>query len=138
MLGLCIGGFWEKSFIKSFPILKTIVSILSIQSILILIAYPIFNQLNLVPQALFILFIVFFLISGILTGSSYPLCAQLLQYNNISLLNTAVNLELLDHWGGSLAGLITGLFMLPLLGVFNTLLVLFFVCFTLLVLFLWK
>ncbi|MBU0897060.1 MAG: FMN-binding protein, partial [Candidatus Omnitrophica bacterium] len=150
MLGLCAGALAGKLFIKKFSSLKAILGVLIIQGLIILIAYPLFTQINLSmgicpPNTFeggalssghnFCLFIIFFLVSGILTGSSYPLSAKVLQNNKITLLNTAVYLEFLDHWGGSGAGLITGLFMIPLLGIFNTLLILFSICFILIIFF---
>ena len=136
MLGLFTGGLIGRRIIKKFPLAKSIILLLSIQSAIILVSYPVLSMLRLNPNIVFALFIFFFLTTGTLTGSSYPLCAELFRQHKLSLIRTAVHLEILDHWGGSLAGLFTGLLLLPLLGVFNTLLVLFLICIALLFFFL--
>lgn len=128
MLGLSLGGILGKYFIKRFSSLKAIMWIIIGESILIIISYPIFNLMQIPYGAAFVSFLLFFMCSGILTGASYPLCASVLKDNKLSLANISGHLELLDHWGGALSGLLTGILMLPLLGVLNTIFILSFIC----------
>ncbi|UCD15277.1 MAG: FMN-binding protein [Candidatus Omnitrophota bacterium] len=136
MLGLCSGAFLGKSFLRRVAAAKVVVAVLSIEALLILSAYPLFTQVTVgFDKALFVLFVIFFFVAGSLTGASYPLVSKLLQDNNLSLTKVAVSLEALDHWGGSCAGILAGLFMLPLLGVFKTLLLLSIICLILIFIF---
>jgi spermidine synthase len=129
MLGLCLGGFLGNMLIRKFFSLKIIVGILSVQAVVISASYPLFVVNDVGIRSELFLFIIFFLISGILTGSSYPVAAKVLQGSQVSLKHTAAYLEFLDHWGGSLGGLIGGFFMLPLLGIRGSLFILVSICF---------
>ncbi|MCM8787311.1 MAG: FMN-binding protein [Candidatus Omnitrophica bacterium] len=127
MFGLCLGGFFSKILLKKFKAAHITFSVLFIEGIVFIISYFIFSYLKIIGVVKFILFIFLFLISGLLTGSSYPLVSKLLDEQKIPTLLNAANLEFLDHFGGSIAGLLTGLFMLPILGIFNTFVILFFI-----------
>ncbi|MCP4652194.1 MAG: FMN-binding protein [Candidatus Omnitrophica bacterium] len=121
MLGLCFGGFLAKRFIEKLNMKMVLFS----QAILTVLTYFIFVYLGF---ANFFIFILFFLTCGILTGSSYPLSAKLLENNAVSLNKVAVNLELLDHWGGAFAGVSAALFMFPILGITKTLTAIAAIC----------
>lgn len=135
MFGLCLGAGIGKVFIKKFSAVKVIICVLIAEAVLFVAAYPLLVKLELGQGISFILFISFFLTSGILTGSSYPLSAKMLENNKAALDYTASNLELLDYWGAAVAGLLSGLFILPVLGIAKTLGILFVVCFILLIFF---
>ncbi|MEM7816429.1 MAG: FMN-binding protein, partial [Candidatus Aenigmatarchaeota archaeon] len=128
MLGLFLGGFFGKNLLKRFNIFKIIFLILIVQAIFIFIVYFLYKEFSFSYSLLFILFILFFLFEGILTGASYPLCAFGLEKEKLSLDKVASNLVLLDHFGGALAGLISGLFILPLLGILKSIVILSLVC----------
>ncbi|UCG35622.1 MAG: FMN-binding protein [Candidatus Omnitrophota bacterium] len=135
MLGLCAGGFGGRFLMKKGEVTTKIIGILFFQALLIMVTYPIFIYSNLAPSMVFAFFVVFFFLSGMITGSSYPLAAKVLEDNQVSLRTTAAHLELLDHWGGSLAGLLVGLFMLPLVGVRNTFFIIIVIVSLLLIIF---
>jgi spermidine synthase len=132
MLGLSLGAFFGNFLKEKFFYLKIIIAILIIQIIFIYLPYFFFIKLDLPLKIQFILFILFFLVLGTLTGISYPLVARVLEETNIAVKKTAVSLELLDHWGAALAGLICGFFMFPILGIVKTLVVIASICFVLL------
>ncbi|UCC95534.1 MAG: FMN-binding protein [Candidatus Omnitrophota bacterium] len=138
MLGLCGGGILGRTIIKKGSSIKAIIGVLSIQGVIILSAYPLFvhSLVSTSPAVQFSLFVIFFLFAGMFTGSSYPLAAKIFEMTGSNLRTTAARLELLDHWGGSLAGILTGLFLLPLLGIAKSLLFLFIISFILIILFL--
>jgi spermidine synthase len=135
MLGLCLGGFLGKYLVKKFASVKVLIGIIIAEGILILLAYPLFTGFIISDQMSFAVFIKFFLAAGVLTGCSYPVAAKIFQSSKTSLSYAAVSLELLDHWGASYAGILTGLFMLPLIGVLKTLILLSIICFILITLF---
>lgn len=129
MLGLCLGGIAGKkalTLLRRFSFhagLRFIVFVLLAEGVVIAGSYFLSFQMFSSPLV-FMLFAVFFILSGVLTGISYPLCARIFEDNEIALMPTAGILEFLDHWGGSFAGLLTGILMLPLLGVAKTLFIL--------------
>lgn len=123
MLGLCAGGIFGKYKIDRVPASGVVRKTLGAQILFIIAGYLIFTLAPAVPSLLiFMVFLAFFLAAGILTGMSYPLASKLLQDNAAALVKTTVSLELLDYWGASCAGILAGLFMLPLLGVFQSML----------------
>jgi len=65
-------------------------------------------------------FMILFALCGCLGGMSYPLAGKVWEVNAITVDNTAAGLQLLDYWGGALAGLLSGFLMLPALGTHNT------------------
>ncbi|MCM8819354.1 MAG: FMN-binding protein [Candidatus Omnitrophica bacterium] len=127
MFGLCLGGFFSKVLLKKYKAIHITFLVLLLEGIIFITSYFIFVNFKIVEIAKFALFILLFLISGLLTGSSYPLVSKLLDAQKIQALSNVASLELLDHLGGSVAGLLTGLFMLPILGIFNTFIILFFI-----------
>jgi len=135
MLGLSVGGVLGRFFIKKIDSLKAIVGVLILQIIIVFLIYPLFLQISLPSFYPFSIFIFFFLLEGIVTGTSYPLSAKILEENKFSPKKIAVYLETLDHWGGALGGLISTLFMFPLLGIKRSLLIIFLITFLLLLLF---
>jgi len=126
MLGLFTGSLISKKLIQHYTALKLIFLITAIQTLLYATSFPILE--NILPflsgKASFSIYIFLFFISGTLAGSSYPLAGKVLQDKNIRLLNMAGSLEALDHWGASLAAIITGIILIPLLGIYKTLLLL--------------
>lgn len=123
MLGLCLGGIVMAKLLKKYTVPRLIIFILISQIVIMLLGYQFFVNFNLTQNILFFIFILFFLFGGILTGSSYPLCAKGLEEERVQLIENAADLELLDHFGGGLAGLLTGLIMLPFLGVLNNIII---------------
>ena len=69
------------------------------------------------PQAVFMLL---FALCGCLGGLSYALAGKVWEAGGVTVDNTAAGLQLLDYWGGALAGLVSGFLMLPALGTHNT------------------
>ncbi|MFH1771764.1 MAG: FMN-binding protein [Candidatus Omnitrophota bacterium] len=129
MLGLCLGGVGGRILLKKTGAEKAVLFVLAFQAVLFSAAYPLFVKFDL-PQILYyLLFTIFFLVSGIITGSSYPLSAKMMEGQRGSFGRVASNLELFDHFGGALAGLLTGCFLLPIAGLSGALLCLIFIVF---------
>ncbi|MBU1122544.1 MAG: 4Fe-4S binding protein [Candidatus Omnitrophota bacterium] len=125
MLGLCGGGLLGKYYSRKISASSAVILTLCVQILAVILAYLIFMRTGVLSQnTIFVLFLMFFTATGILTGASYPLAARLLQDNSVSLVKSVGSLEILDHWGASCAGILTGLFMLPLLGVSKSLILL--------------
>jgi spermidine synthase len=75
------------------------------------------------PEAFFLfrsLFLVISFISGLLTGSQFPLANKLYLRNDRSLTKTAGTLYSADLMGGWLGGLLGAVVLLPVLGLFGT------------------
>jgi len=134
MLGLTVGAVLGRFIMKKLPILKAIIYVLVFQITIVLLIYPLLVKLNLPLLFQSLLFILFFLTEGIITGTSYPLSAKILEDNHLSTKNIAASLETLDHWGGALGGLLSTLFLFPLLGIKKSLLIIFLITFLLLIL----
>lgn len=117
MIGLCLGGFFANRLLKPIGVWRLIISILLIQIGIILVGYLIFTKLSLPLTLTFFIYIIVFLLSGMVTGSSYPLVADILDKKKSSLIDTTAILELLDYWGAGLGAILLGLFLIPLLGV---------------------
>lgn len=124
MLGLCTGGIAGKLLVRKKATVPAVMGIVAAQGIIIIASWPVFVWLHLGLHPSFFIFIAFFLVSGVVTGCSYPLAASLLKEGRSPFARIAAHLELLDHWGGATAGLLAGLFLLPLLGVAKTIILL--------------
>jgi len=135
MLGLCTGGILGKVCLQKVDAIKSVSAVIVLQIITLLASLLFFINMAIPNNIAFVLFIMFFLIGGIITGSSYPLAAAILKKQNTPLKTIAASLELLDHWGGALAGILAGLLFLPLLGITNSLLLLVCLALFLLIIF---
>jgi predicted membrane-bound spermidine synthase len=67
------------------------------------------------------LLILCFLLAGVLTGAAFPLGESALHRLGAPVGLSASRLEAWDHLGGALGGILTGMILLPLLGVVSTL-----------------
>jgi len=72
-----------------------------------------------------LVFITLFLLSGMLLGLEFPLASKIYLLNNKQVGESAGSLYAADLFGGWLAGILGGVVFLPLLGVFNTCLIIF-------------
>lgn len=136
MLGLFSGGFIGKFLITKLQPQKMIAGILTIQFLIYIISYPLLVKF-LAPASLSIawsIYILLFLTSGIITGISYPLAGNLLEKGKSEILNISGSLEALDHWGASWGAIGGGIFLIPLLGIYKSLLFLAFATILILIL----
>ncbi|MDP8253963.1 MAG: 4Fe-4S binding protein [Candidatus Kaelpia aquatica] len=136
MLGLVLGGLSIKNITEKIAPFKIIISILSIQLLIYLFSFYLFKEaINDLPNQLSIpIFSSLFLFSGILTGASYPLAAKALENKHLRLISLAGILQSLDHWGAAIGSTITGMILIPLLGISKTLLFLSILTFAVLLL----
>ncbi|MDP8215749.1 MAG: 4Fe-4S binding protein [Candidatus Kaelpia imicola] len=136
MLGLAIGSLSIKKIVDKTEPFKIIILILSIQLLIYLFSFYLFKEVinNLSYQLSIPIFSSLFLFSGILTGASYPLTARVLENKQLSLLSLAGILQSLDHWGAAIGSTITGIILIPLLGISKTLLFLSILTFVILLL----
>lgn len=126
MLGLFLGSLISRRLAERFNPLKLIFGVIFIQLILYFSSYPILEKfLPLISKKLSLLaYLLLFFSSGALTGSSYPLAGKVLERAELRIINLAGSLEALDHWGASLGALLSGIIIIPLLGIYKSLLLL--------------
>lgn len=70
------------------------------------------------------LFILVFILCGLLTGMYFPLAARALECANVNVRRSGGQLENYDHLGAALGGFVTGILLLPILGSSRSFLVL--------------
>ncbi|MDP8233366.1 MAG: FMN-binding protein [Candidatus Saelkia tenebricola] len=130
MLGLLLGSILSIKLINRYRALKLMLSVISIQFLLYVISFPLLERVlpYLSKEISFIVYMLLFLSSGLLAGASYPLAGKVLEKQNIKLLNLAGFLESLDHWGASIGAILTGIILIPLLGIYKTLILLAVIC----------
>ncbi|OQX83665.1 MAG: hypothetical protein B6D53_01885 [Candidatus Omnitrophica bacterium 4484_49] len=128
MLGLFLGSYLARRVINKVEAKKLILMVLSFQLGLYLLSFPLLGKF--LPQFsetfCFNFYLFLFLFSGLLTGSSYPLTGKLLEERKVALLNISGSLETLDHWGAGLGAIFSGIILIPLLGIYRSLLFLSF------------
>ena len=118
MLGLFCGGFLGKDLNLRFHWASSILLVMGTQILLVAVIYLLLVKFAVVSLPLFALL---FFVTGVLTGSSYPLCARIFDDSRLALDKVAVFLELYDYWGSALGGLLAGVCLVPVLGVTGTL-----------------
>ncbi|MBU2102203.1 MAG: 4Fe-4S binding protein, partial [Candidatus Omnitrophica bacterium] len=129
MLGLAVGGFAGRILAFRFSPPLAAAAVLGFQGALILSGCAFFVFVHMPAALAGGLFIVLFFIGGFFTGNSYPLVAAIFKHTRADDSSSAATLIVLDHWGGALAGAITGLLLLPLAGLTHTLVILALVAF---------
>lgn len=124
MLGLFTGSYLGKNITNKLKVQNTILTILIIQFILYICSYPLLIEFSpRIPNAFaWAIYSFLFLFSGIITGISYPLAGKILEANRLEILNISGNLEALDHWGAVLGSMLAGIILIPLLGIYRSLL----------------
>ena len=73
-----------------------------------------------------LIFIPLFLLTGILIGLEFPLASKIYLDKKSAVGETVGTLYCLDLVGGWIAGILTGIVFLPVLGLFNTCMIAFF------------
>ncbi len=134
MIGLLGGSFAGRKLILYYKTIKLIFCLFIIQIILYLVTIPLLTNIA-SKTTMPLLFFLLFLGAGLFTGASYPLAGKILEDKKNSLLTLGASLESLDHWGAALGAITAGIIIIPLLGIFKTLLLLILVSAAILLLF---
>lgn len=136
MLGLFTGSYLGNNLNNKLKVQNTILIILTIQLILYVCSYPLLVEFaSHIPDAFaWVIYSFLFLFSGFITGISYPLAGKILDANQLQILNISGNLEALDHWGAALGSMLAGIILIPLLGIYRSLLFLSFLTLFLIIL----